>query len=246
MTDDETTPAGEHDGARSWRRIFEQDFHPLATEDRFRLAREARGESLRALCFDPAFKVVAAVLDNPRAGLEHARLIAEHHRTGIGLDALGKRAPFLRDQQVQRCLFRNPQTSERLLRRILQAKRMGEVYRLCSGHDATERARRTTRKELRNKFRSGTAEERVSLILGSEGRCLSLLLGLTLGGKTASLLCRRPLRSTLLLQNLARWPATPPPVLLHMARQPSVVRNPALRNLILRHPNAPSQLKTGR
>jgi len=47
----------------------------------------------------------------------------------------------------------------------------------------------------------------------------------------------------MLVRNLARWPATPPPVLTHLMRQAHVKRSPALRNLILRHPNAPSELK---
>jgi len=79
--------------------------------------------------------------------------------------------------------------------------------------------------------------------LGIEGRCLALLVGLPLDGKSASLLCRRSLRSTLLIQNLARWPATPPAVLQHMFRQPVVMRSTVLKNQILRHPNVPSDLK---
>ncbi len=122
---------------------------------------------------------------------------------------------------------------------------MGEVYVLCMSRETTDRVRSAAKKEFRSKFASGTAEERVSLILKCEGRCLVLLLGLALDAKAASLLCRRPLHSTLLVRNLARWPSTPPSVLHHMARQPMVKRNPALRNLILRHPNAPSRLKDG-
>jgi hypothetical protein len=188
--------------------------------------------------------VVTAVLENNHSGLEHARLLARHHRSSTGLDRLGDQPAFLRDRQVQRHLFRNPQLSERLLRRILQPQRMQSVYRLSLSRDTTDRVRRTTRKEFRKKFTGGTAEERVSLILKCEGRCLSQLIGLALDAKAAALLCRRPLHSTLLVRNLSRWPATPPQVLRHLARQPMVRRSPALRNAILRHPNAPSQLKS--
>lgn len=226
-----------------WRSLFESELRPLPTEERVELARQATGDTLCALCFDSTVRVVSAILDNPHVALQHARLIAQHHRTGSGLDAVARRVQFLRDRQVQRHLFRNAQTRESLVRRILQTKRMGEAYSLCLSRESTDRVRGTAKKEFRNKFISGTSEERVSLILKCEGRCLTLLVGLALDGKAASLLCRRPLQSTMLVQNLARWPATPPPVLQYMARQSLVKRTPALRNLILRHPNAPSKLK---
>lgn len=231
--------------ARSWRAIFENDLHALATDERVELARKTSGETLCALCFDPTSRVVAALLDNPHAALQHARLIAQHHRTGNGLDAVGDQPSLLRDRQVQRLLYRNPQTSNRLLRRILRSKRMSEVFVLCLSREATDRVRSTAKREFRTKFTAGTAEERVSLILKCEGRCLVLLLGVALDSKAVALLCRRPLSSALLVQNLARWPSTPPPVLHHMMRQPLVQRTPALRNLILRHPNAPSKLRDG-
>ncbi len=190
-------------------------------------------------------KVASAILENPHVALQHARLIAQHHRTGIGLDQMGRRAEFLRDRQVQRYLYRNPQCGVGLLLRILNTQRMGDVYRLSVNRETTERVRSTARKEFRKKFSSGSAEERVRLIVKGEGRCLALLVGVALDGRAASLLCGRPLHSTLLIQNLARWPSTPPPLLQHMARQPPVLRSSALKNLIARHPNAPSQLKVG-
>ncbi len=233
----------ERSQARGWRRIFEEDFHPLALDARVELAGKATEETLYALCYDPSSRVVAALLANPQVGLLHARLIAQHHRSSTGIDELGKRAQLLRDQQVQRYLFRNPQCSDRLLVRLLQTKRMAELYQLSLSRDSTERVRSRMRKELRKKFTSGTAEERVGLILECQGRCLVLLIGVPLDGKAAALLYQRPISSTLLIQNLARWPSTPPSLLQNMARQPSVLRSPVLKNLILRHPNAPAQLK---
>lgn len=229
--------------SRSWRRIFEEELHPLDLDTRVERAAVATEETLRAFCFDPSRRVVEALLENPQFGLEHARLVARHHRSSQGLDALGDEAAFLRDQQVERHLFRNPQTSLRLLRRIYARARMAKIYRLAVGREATEQVRETAKREFRKKFTAGTAEERVKLILETEGRCLSLLVGLALDAKTAGLLRRRALTSALLVRNLARWPATPPPVLAHLVRQAHVKRNPALRNLILRHPNAPSELK---
>lgn len=229
--------------ARNWRALFERELHPLELDQRIERARTADGDPLRAFCFDPAAKVINAVLDNPKTGLEHARLIAQHHRASSGLDTLGSHTAFRRDRQVRQLLFRNPQTSDRLVHRLIEGRRMGELYQLSIQRDLTERVRRTLRREFRQRFGTGSAEERVALILKCEGRCLPLLTGLALDGKAAALLCRRTLGSTLLLQNLARWPSTPPPVLAHLSRQPIAQRSPMLRNLILRHPNAPSQLR---
>lgn len=236
-------PTSDEQRSRSWRRIFEEELKPLDLDRRVDGAEEATGEILRAFCFDPSRKVIEALLENPRFGLEHARLVANHHRSSQGLDALGNHAALLRDQQVERHLLRNPQTSSRLLQRIFARARMAKIYRLATGHDATEQVRQSARREFRKKFSASTAEERVRLILDTEGRCLALLVGLALDAKAVGLLRRRPLTSTLLLRNLARWPATPPPLLTHLMRQPQVKRNLSLRNLVLRHPNASSELK---
>ncbi|MEM9557667.1 MAG: hypothetical protein AAGC60_25640 [Acidobacteriota bacterium] len=235
--------SGAATGARSWRRIFEQELHPLPVDLRVERAADAQNEILRALCFDPAHRVIAALLENPRCGLEHARLVAAHHRSSRGLDALGEQAALVRDPQVERHLFRNPQTSIRLLRRIFGRSRMAKVYRLAVGHDASEVVRETARRTFRKKFTAGTAEERVKLILDCEARCLALLVGIALDAKAVALLCRRALPSMLLVRNLARWPSTPPPVLAHLLRQPHVRRNQALRTAVLRHPNATSAMK---
>lgn len=231
---------------RSRRRQFEEDFRPLEEDERVLKARSADGEMLAVLCYDPSPKVATAVVENPRVGLDHARLLAEHHRTGFGLEQVGRRVEFLRDAQVQRLLLRNPQCSAVLLQRILLPKRMGDVYRLTTNRETTEKVRSTARKDFRKKFAAGAAEERVRLILQCEGRCLPMLVGVALDGKATALLCQRPLTSTLLIQNLARWPSTPPPVLQHLARQPMVQRNVQLKNLVLSHPNTPAQLKSGR
>jgi hypothetical protein len=227
------------------RRLFQADLAPLDTDARVARAREAEGDLLLALCFDPHPRVIQAVLDREGAGLEHARLVAAHHRTATGLGHLGTRAALLRDRQVQRLLFRNPQIPDLLFSRAVQAKRMADVYRLALSRDVTERVKANARKAFREKFRQGTAEERVALLFSTEARCLNLLVGLSLDGRSASLLIGRPIHSTLFVQNLARWPATPPNVLVHLAKQPLVQRAPALKTLLQRHPNAPSQLKRG-
>lgn len=237
-------PVEEPGLAGNWRALFERELKPLEVDARVEMARHAQEERLNALCYDPSPRVISALLENQSFGLQHARQVAAHHRTGGGLDAVGRRQVFVRDRQVQRNLFRNSATPQALLLCIFQAYRLAEIYRLTAGREATERVRSVARKQLRKKFPQSSAEERVQLLLKTEGRCLPQLVGIALGGRATALLCRRPLVSTLLIRNLARWPSTPPPVLQHMARQPSVRRSPMLRNEILRHPNAPSRLQT--
>ena len=79
--------------------------------------------------------------------------------------------------------------------------------------------------------------------LTTEGRVLATLSGLSLDGKSAALLCARTLSSTLLLENLARWPATPPNLVGHLLQQPLVRRMPNLQAALKRHPNCPGHAK---
>jgi len=91
---------------------------------------------------------------------------------------------------------------------------------------------------LRASFLQRTGEERVELILVTEGRCLAALAGLTIDGQTTALLCRRSYTSVLLIQNIARWGAAPPQLIAHLRRQDAVRRNATLRLMLERHPNA--------
>ena len=200
---------------------------------------------LSALCFDPLPAVVRAVLDNPRTGLTQARLIARHHHSAVGLDALGGRPAFAADTGVRRWLARNPQLPAGLFRRLWGTRRLLEQHKLTVDRDIPEGTRRTARELLRTRFASGPAEERVELILRTEGRALASLSGLPVDGKTAALLCGRTYTSTLLLQNLSRWSAAPPQLIAHLLRQEAVRRQPQLRAQLQRHPNAPAEARRG-
>ena len=178
-------------------------------------------------------------MDNPKAGLPHARLIAAHHGNAAGLDALGERAALAADTEVQRLLLRNPQTSAPLLQRILARRRLADVYNATHSHELPERNRTGAMQVLRRRFTEVSAEERVEVILRTEGRVLAALSGLTLDGRTAALLCARTFTSSLIVENLARWPATPPPVILHLLKQPLLRQMPQLRAMLKRHPNCP-------
>jgi hypothetical protein len=221
------------------RQLFETTLHALEVEVREARAATAVEPELSAFCFDPTPRVVRSVLGNPRAGLAHARLIAAHHGNAVGLDALGEKVALLHDGEVQRLLLRNQQCSVPLVQRLLSRRRLAEVYQTSQSRELPERNRKTAMELLRRRFSETTSDEKVELILRTEGRVLAALSGLSLDGRAAVLLCARTVSSVLLVENLARWPATPPTVIAHLLKQPMVVRMPQLRTALKRHPNCP-------
>ncbi len=229
----------------NYRQLFELRLHPLAEDQRVAHARAAEDPVLSALCFDPVPAVIKAVLENARTGLSHARLVARYHRNPVGLEALCARAAFAVDTGVRRWLVRNPQLPASLFRRLWSARRLLELHKVGNDRDVPESTRRAAREVLRQRFASGPAEEKVELILNTEGRALAALIGLPVDGKTASLLCGRTYRSPMLIQNIARWSAAPPALIAHLLKQEAVRRQPQLRLLLTRHPNAPADAKRG-
>lgn len=229
----------------NYRQLFETRLHPLPEDQRVAHAHAAEDPVLSALCFDPVPAVIKAVLENARTGLAHARLVARYHRNPVGLEALCARAAFAADAGVRRWLVRNPQLPSGLFRRLWGARRMMELYKVTNDRDVPEGTRRSSREVLRQRFASGPAEEKVELILNTEGRSLAALIGMPVDGKTASLLCGRTYRSPMLIQNIARWSAAPPALIAHLLRQEAVRRQPQLRTLLMRHPNAPAEAKRG-
>jgi hypothetical protein len=240
VKDEETVSYG------SYRQLFESELHKLDRDERIALASGCSGAVLCAFCLDPDPGVILrGVLENPRAGLEHARLIAAHHRMPQGLEGLARRAELLKDPQVQRHLLRNPQAQEALLRRFLSMKPLQPLYQLMLGHELTDRARRACTAAFQERFHRSGPTERVGVIFRTEGRCLRFLIGVALDGRSAAMICERSIMPTLLVQNLARWPTCPPLVLRHLARQSTVRRNPGVMRLILQHPNCPREVKRG-
>ena len=203
------------------------------------LARSAGEPRLTALCYDPLPAVIRSLLQNPNAGLSHARLIAQQHRHPMGLEALSTRAAFANDAGVRRWLLRNPQLPAALFNRLFGGRPMRDLYLSAVSREIPDTTRRLSRESLRRRFATAAAEERVALIIQSEGRVLPLLIALPVDGRTAAQLCGRTYASTLLVQNLARWSAAPPPLIAHLLRQELVRRSPSLRTLLQRHPNAP-------
>jgi hypothetical protein len=232
----EDAPAGE--GIH--RKRYETALRQLTSEERCAMARSAQEPDLSALCFDPLAPVIQELLDNPRFGLVQARLVAANHRTAAGLEALCARAAFAADGGVRRALLKNPQLPAGLLRRLFGGRRLLEQHKLATSRDLPEQTKGAAREMLRSRFASADADERVEVIVKTEGRCLSLLSGLPVDGKTAALLSSRTYSSTLFVQNLSRWSVAPGALIAHLLKQELVRRSPPLRTQLLRHPNAPS------
>ncbi len=229
---------------RNYRKIYETKFHKLMPDIRAGLAPKVSGPDLSALCLDPDPKVIAAVMTNSTFGLDHARLIAFHHRTPAGLDQVASRNDLVRDGLVFRRLIRNTQLSAGTLRRIVQPRRLIEIYKWAIDRELPENTRNSTRGLLRTKFTSqAQPEERAELIVNTEARVLQSLSGCTIDGRTTQILCGRQVYSAMFVQNVARFGAAPPMLLAHLVKQPFVKRNAGLKKALMQHPNMPGDVK---
>jgi hypothetical protein len=231
------------DDELNYRRLYETRFRDLPLGARELGARQAKGSELFALCMDQAPQVIAALLENPTFGLAHARCVASHHHNDRGLEILARRAALLRDSQVKRRLLQNVHTPDVVLERILGMERLPAIYRASIDRDLPERNRTRVRARLRPHFTRAEPADRATLILKTEGRCLASLAGCTFDARTTQILCNHTAFSTLFIQNLARFPATPPALIMKLLRSPMVQRQPSLRALLMRHPNAGSDAR---
>lgn len=222
------------------RALWHNTFSALDVDARVGAVSTASEDELLALAYDPDPRVVRALLEHPRVGLAHARLVAAHHHTGAGLDAVVSRADFAADTQVLRALLKNPELSEGQLQRIAGSKPLVATYRLAADRDVHERSRARLRSLLLRAFARATSEERADLVWSTEGRCLAHLTGAAFDGRMTQLLSSRPIAAALLVQNLAKFRGTPPVLLVHLLRQPFVRNSPGLRKLVLAHPNTPN------
>jgi hypothetical protein len=227
----------------NYRHLYETRYRNLEAGVRENAARHASGSDLFALCLDPSPQVVAALLDNAEFGLAHARALAQHHQTDRGIEMLARRAQLLRDSHVQRRLMQNMQTPDVVLERVLRFKRLLDIYRLSVDRDLPERNRVRVRTRLRPYFTRAEPEDRAALVIKTEGRCLNSLAGCTFDSRTTQILCNLSTYSTLFIQNLARFSATPPMLIAKLCKSPSVQRQPQLRAMLMRHPNAGSEAK---
>jgi hypothetical protein len=88
-----------------------------------------------------------------------------------------------------------------------------------------------------------SSEEKASLLVKTEARCLILLVACSLDAHATQILCSKQTYSVLFIQNVARWSATPPALLAHLLKNPVVRRNMGLRKMLLKHPNMPADVK---
>jgi len=227
----------------NYRHLYETRYRALDAGVRENAARHATGSDLFALCLDPSPQVVAALLENSQFGLAHARALAQHHATDRGIEILARRAQLLRDSHVQRRLMQNMQTPDVVVERVLRLKRLLDIYRLSVDRDLPERNRVRVRARLRPYFSRAEPEDRATLVIKTEGRCLSSLAGCTFDSRMTQMLCNLSTFSTLFIQNLARFSATPPALIAKLLKSPSVQRQPQLRAMLARHPNAGSEAK---
>jgi len=228
---------------QNYRKLYETELRELSLPERLEKARTESGPVLFALCFDQDPQIVKGILENDRMNLDHARLIAANHRSPVGLEAICQRVALVKDARVQRMLLRNVQLTEALMKRLLTPKRLLEIYKASVDRDIPDKTRTGAKSLFKAKFGHAAPEEKFEIIWNTEGRVLPHLLGQTLDQKTAALFCARNFASVVLIQAFARFPATPPGILAHMLKQPLVKRQVHLRNLILQHPNVPSEAK---
>jgi hypothetical protein len=228
---------------RNYREVYEKRWHELTVDQRIAGARSARGADLLALCFDPDPRVIAAILENATCGLDHVRLIAFHHRNGMGLEIVARRQDWLRDLLVERRLLRNPMASEIVLGRIMGPKRLFPTYKIAIDRDIPELSRVRCRGYIRQKWQTAPPEERADFLLRTEARCLSMMTGCTFDAKTTSILCGRPINSAMFVQSIAKFGASPPGLLAHLMKQPFVRKNAPLKKMLLAHPNMPGDVK---
>jgi hypothetical protein len=230
-------------GEREYRKIYQEQYAGLERDARIHAAETVGNPELFALCYDPEPQVIHALTKNTKCGLEHARMIALHHRTHLGLDAVGRRSEYLSDAQVQKRLIKNPQIPDAMLRRIVNPKLIMDVYKIAIDRENPEMARMKVRELLIKKFSLASSDERAALVIKTDARCLTLLINCALDARATQILCGRQSYTILFIQNIARWPASPPALLTHLLKQNVVRNNMGLRKMLLKHPNVPVETK---
>jgi hypothetical protein len=234
---------GTAEATKNYRKLYQEKFHVMTTDARVHEAHTAQGADLFALCLDPEPRVIAAILENHTVGLDHVRMIAFNHRTGTGLEIMARRSDWLRDLQVERRLLRNPMSPEQVTARILNPKNLLVSYKLMVDREIPDLTRTRIRGHFRKKWTTAPPEDRAELMLRTEGRPLVYMTGCTFDARTTQIICGKIIASLLLIQNFAKFPATPPGILAHLMKQNFVRKNPGIRKMLLQHPNMPGEVK---
>jgi hypothetical protein len=231
------------DTAGDPRRVYHQKYASLDVEVRAAVASGGDGATMRAMAHDPIPRVISALMENPNFSVAEARVVAREHTSSVGLMMLVHNSRILADPEVRRRLLRNGHTSVQIIGTLLRGKPLLSIYQVGISHDVPENTKTFARSELRRAFGERGPEEKVGLILKTDGRILTLVTGIALDGRAISMIVGRTAMSPMLIRAFAQWPTTPPPILVHMMRLPQVQRDKSLQQAILRHPNVPSQYK---
>lgn len=207
------------DGERgNYLRIYETELRGRPLAELVEMARTVDdGETLCALCHDPRPQVVIAVMDNPHSALVQARLIASHHHSSLGLEAVLKREDCAGDAVVRQSLLRNSAMQEAGLRRILGAFMLLHLFHAAVGHEAGEHAKGIAKAMFINRYRYSPPEAKVDLIFKTGGRCLDLLRGQPLDAAVVRLMLQREDFTPELRNKLERSSNVPPALKRHMS-----------------------------
>ena len=130
-----------------------------------------------------------------------------------------------------------------VLARILNPKNLLVSYKLMVDREIPDLTRTRIRGHFRKKWTTAPPEDRAELMLRTEGRPLIYMTGCTFDARTTQIICGKVIASMLLIQNFAKFPATPPGILAHLMKQAFVRKNPGMRKLLLQHPNMPGEVK---
>jgi hypothetical protein len=225
------------------RRVYMELFADKEVAARAAAARDGDAFTMRALAYDPVPQVISALMDNPNFSTNEGRIIAREHKTGVGLQLLTGNPRMLADGEIRRRLLKNGHVSAQIIGALLRGKPLLAIYQVGISREVPENTKSFARAELRRSFGDRGPEEKVGLIMKTEGRVLTLVTGVALDGRAIAMIVGRTAMSPLLIRNFAQWPTTPPPILVHMLRLPQVQRDKTLQQAILRHPNVPSSYK---
>lgn len=227
------------------RKLYHAKYRELTVEEREALAKSGDEKVRAALAHDPLPRVITSLMENPNFSVVEARIIAREHPSGQGLTLMCGRAKLLADPEVRRRLLKNGHATQGIIALVLRGRPLATIHQVGISHDVPENTKTFARSELRRAFGERSPDEKVALILKTEGRVLSLLVGVALDGRSISMIIARTAMSTMLIRSFAQWPTSPPPILAHMMKLPQVQRDKSLQQALMRHPNLPSALKRG-
>lgn len=216
---------------------YSERFKPLKPAERANRAQHAEGEDLECLCLDAHPQVVLALLANPHLSATHGVLLAAYHPNASGLELLARSHLALQQPDVALSLLSNPRLPPGARRHLLATASLEVIHALSLDRALPPATLNELRASLVERFAGAAPEERVALLLATEGRVLASLSGWVFDGRTTALLCREITASATLVECLARFQPTPPSLIEALLGQSIVREHPQLEALLLDHPN---------